>query len=153
MATFDSARYIESTKEIIFEYLKTLLPDTLIVFSYPDIANDEVELTKPMIAVEFNSSKNIDYGHGKVTGRGTRAKRKMLRYSFQIISSGDGKALLERDKIAQVIEMDMGKPETCYWFAKKGLTDLDIRFVNSYRARENIHVARLELFVYVTIIN
>ena len=153
MATFDSTRYIESMKEVIYEYLKSILPDTKITYAYPDFANDELELSKPEIAVEFNNSKNIDYSAGKNTGRGKRAKRKLIRFSFQVLSSGDGKGILERDRIVQLIEMEMGKPETIHWFAKRGMKELDIRFVNSYRARENVHVARLEMFVYITLLN
>lgn len=153
MAVFDSERYFESVKEVFNEYLKSLLPNTKITFNYPDVANDEIDLTHPVLWLEINNSKNVDKSIGYTNGHGGRTRRKRIKISLNVISTGDGNGILERDRIIQKLEMDLGKPSTIYDFASRGLRRIDARFMNSYRARENVHISRIEIFAFVTIRN
>ena len=151
MATFSSERLMESVKEIFYEELKLILPDTKITFNYKNQANDELDLEDPVIWVEINATKNIDRQVGYFDGHGGRAKRKRIKVSINVISMSDADSILKRDRIVQKIESEFGKTETIFRIAKKGLRRIDIRFMNSYRARENVQVARLETFSFVTI--
>lgn len=151
MATFSSERLMESVKEIFYEELKLILPDTKITFNYKNQANDELDLEDPIIWVEINATKNIDRQVGYFDGHGGRTKRKRVKVSINVISMSDADSILKRDRIVQKIESEFGKTETIFRIAKKGLRRMDIRFMNSYRARENVQVARLETFSFVTI--
>lgn len=150
---FDQTKYIETSKGIIKEYTKSLFPDYDLPLALPDLADDNLVLVKPVIYIEYNSSSNIDSYSGRNNGRGGKLKRKLLRFSFQILTTGENSAVLERDRIAQKLEYEFSTLETSKLFASKGLKDIDLRYVNSYRVREGIHLARLEMFTQISLMN
>jgi len=150
---FDQSKYIETSKGIIKEFTKTLLPDYDYPAGLPDIGNDQFSLERPLIHIEFNNSSWIDSRSGRNNGRGKRVKRKLLRYSFQVITTGENSAVLERDRISQTIEYEFTRTVNHELLASKGLKDIDMRYMNSYRVREGVHLARLELFTTITMVN
>jgi len=147
---FDQTKYIESTKGIIKEYIQSLFPNYEVSLGLPDLSDDNLSLTKPVISLEYNSSVNSDVKAGKVNGHGGRVKRKLLRFGIQILTTGENSAVLERDRIAQTLEYDMSKESTLQQLARQGLKDIDLRYVNAYRVREGVHLCRLELFTKIT---
>ena len=150
---FDQSKYIESSKGIIKEYTRGLFPDYDLPLALPDLADDNLKLINPVIYIEYNSSTNIDSYTGRNNGRGGKLKRKLLRFSFQVLTTGENSAVLDRDRIAQKLEYEFSKTETSQLFASKGLKDIDLRYVNSYRVREGVHLARLEMFTQISLMN
>lgn len=150
---FDQTKYIESSKGVIKEFIRGLFPDYDLPLALPDIADDNLNLTKPVIYIEYNNSINVDGNIGKSNGKGGRLKRKLLRFSFQILTTGENSAILERDRIAQTLEYELSKESTLKLLAGKGLKEADLRFVNAYRVREGVHLGRMELFVKVSLMN
>jgi hypothetical protein len=153
MATFDQTKYIESTKAVIKEYTRSLFPDYDIPLALPDLGDDNLKLKKPVIFIEFNNSNNLDLDKGRNNGRGGRLKRKTIRYSFQVLTTGENSAILDRDRIAQKLEYEFSTVATSQYFAAKGMKDVDLRYMNSYRVREGVHLARLELFAQISFMN
>ena len=149
----DQEKYVESSKMIIKEFFNKYFPDLKVAFVTPDMAGNELNLEEPVIVVEFNASRSIDRRSGRGNGKGQRVKRKQLRFSFQIVCSGDAQSLMKRDRLVQEIEYLGTKHEIVSEFAKSGLQNVDIRFMNSYRVRENIFLSRLELHTMITIVN
>lgn len=149
---FNQESYIETTKGIIKEHCKRLFPDYDIPIALPDLADDNLKLDKPVIHIEFNSSVNVDKKAGRNNGRGQRVKRKILRFSFQILTTGEGSAILNRDRVAQKIEYEFAKEESVRQLASQGLKDIDVRHINSYRVREGVHLCRLELYMSIKFI-
>lgn len=150
---FDQTKYIETTKGIVKEYIRELFPDHDLPLGLPDLSNDELTLVKPVIYIEFNNSTNVDGNVGRANGRGGRLKRKLLRFSFYVLTTGENSAVLERDRIAQTIEYEFSKEVNIRRLAGQGLREPDLRFVNSYRVREGVHLARLELFAKISLVN
>ena len=149
----EQEKYVESSKMIIKEFFQEYFPDLKVVFTIPDLANNELNLKEPVMVVEFNASRSIDRRSGRNNGKGQRAKRKQLRFSFQIVCAGDAHSLMKRDRLVQEIEYLGSKHEIVSEFAKSGLQNIDIRFMNSYRVRENVHLSRLEMHTMITIVN
>ncbi|MEM5838877.1 hypothetical protein [Bacillus sp. LMB3902] len=150
---FDQEKYIESAKGIIKEFLKKMFPDYDLPLALPDLADDNLSLEKPVVYIEFNNSMNIDGKAGRATGRGGRLKRKSLRFSFQILTTGENSAVLERDRISQKLEYEFSREMNIHKLASVGLKDVDIRYINSYRVREGVHLARLELYTTINLMN
>lgn len=150
---FDQTKYIESTKEVIKNFTKVLFPDCDIPLAIPDLGDDNLSLSKPVIFIEYDNSVNIDPFSGKNNGRGKRQKRKLLRFSFQIITTGGNLAVLQRDRIVQSLEYEFMKDSNVKLLASKGIKEPDVRYMNSYRVREQVHLARLELFFKVSFLN
>jgi hypothetical protein len=150
---FDQTKYIESTKGIIKEYVRTLFPDYNLPLAIPDLSDDNLILIKPVIYIEYNGSMNTDRKAGRSNGKGIRVKRKILKFSFQIITTGENSAILDRDRIAQQLEYKFSRQEVIQQLASQGMKDIDLRYINSYRVREGVHLARLELFSEVKLTN
>lgn len=150
---FDQDAYIETTKGIIKELFKEWFPETDMPLGLPNLGADDLNLAKPVIFIEYNSSINRDQKAGKWTGHNTRHKRKTLRYSVMVITTGESDAILQRDRISQKIEIDLGKSVTVERLAGQGLKDIDCRFVNAYKVREGVHLSRLEFYTTISIIS
>lgn len=150
---FDQDRYIESSKGILKLWLISLFPDYEVNLGIPDISDDTINVYDPVLYLEYNDSINKDIMSGYNTGRGKRHKRKILRFSVRILTTGENKGILQRDKVAQKIESESLKENVLSEMANKGLTRLETKYVNSYRVRENLHLARIEIYTLVNFYN
>lgn len=148
---YSQDKYVESVKGTIIEFLKANVPEADFVLAFPDIPGTEFSLTRPLVYVEFERELNIDIRKGKYTGKGTRSKRKMLTYSFQVITTGNNSAVMVRDRIIQKIASNVISQYEL--LSGKGLQKADSRYVGSYRVREGIHLARMEFYCEIKFIN
>ncbi|QJT70406.1 hypothetical protein [Microcystis phage MaeS] len=131
--------YIESVKGTLVEFITMNVPDAEIVLAFPDITGENFSLVKPVIYIEFERELNIDAQKGKSNGGGKRVKRKILTYSLQVITTGDNRAVMERDRIVQTITQKVVSQYEL--LSGKGLQKAESKFVGSYRVREGIHLA------------
>lgn len=148
---FSQDQYIESVKGTIIEFFKANVPEADVGLAFPDITGVDFSLTKPLIYIEFERELNIDSRKGKYTGRGTRSKRKMLTYSFQVITTGDNSAVMVRDRIIEKITSQVIRQNE--YLSGKGIRKAETKFVGSYRVREGVHLARQEFYCEIKFIN
>ena len=153
MISFDQEKYIETSKGIIKELLKEWFTDLEIPVGLPDLASDELNLVKPVIYIGYDGSTNLSKKAGRNTGRGTRHKRKLLRFTLMIINTGESSAVMQMDRIAQEIEAKACKPEILQRLAGQGLKEFEANFINAYKVREGVHITRMEIYCEINIIN
>lgn len=146
---FDQEKYIESVKEIIITYIKSKFPECKVITAFPNVEGTDLNLTKPLIYVEFERESNIERRRGKWVSGNNYSRRLNIVYSLQIFTGGENTGVLARDRVIQKLKVDIPRNERV--FAGQGLKKVDIRFMGSYRLRERIHLARIELFGQVTI--
>lgn len=152
--------YIESTKGVIKEFVEGCTPEADVAIAFPDTKGSELSLEnvlsgkfslkQPLIYLEFERELNVDTRAGRWNG-GARVKRKMLTFALQVITTGNNKAVLSRDRIVQKVVNEVMKKET--FLSGKGLRKAECKFVGSYRVREGVHLARLEFYCEVKFIN
>lgn len=148
---YNQSVYIESSKGVITEFLKSIVPEADIGVAFPDITGEGFSLAKPLIYVEFERELNIDSRMGRYNGKGTRTKRKLLTYSVQVITTGNNAAVLARDRIIQKAASETIKQQT--FLSGKGIRKAEAKYTGSYRVREGVHLARLEFYCEVKFIN
>lgn len=142
---YDQEKYVETTKGIVKEFVQNLIPEAKIILGELPNADDNLNIDKPNIYIEYERDLHIDDRAGYRTGRGNRKKRYRLTYSFQIITQGDTYGVMDRDRIVQKIVAAVNKEKTSQEFAQRGLYKLGGKFVSSYRVRENLFLARVEI--------
>lgn len=141
---FDQDLYIETTKGIMKEFAVMTVPEAGIIIGEPQISDETLVVDKPKIYIEYERDLSIDKLYGRNSGRGYYKKRYRLTYSFQILTQGDNKGVMERDRIVQKLVGSTMKKKTNNWFVGKGLYKIEGRFISSYRVRENLYLARVE---------
>lgn len=151
MAEYNQESYIESVKGTLTEFIKSVVPEADTVIAFPDIAGKGFALTKPLVYVEFERELNVDARKGRHNGKGTRTKRKMLTYAFQVVTTGSNAAVLSRDRVVQKIVLETMKQGT--FLSGKGIRKAECKFTGSYRVREGVHLARLEFYCEVNFTN
>lgn len=142
---FNQDMYVESTKGIMKEFVAMTVPEATIILSEPQIPNETLVIDKPKIYIEYERDLPIDKFYGRNSGRGYYKKRHRLTYSFQILTQGDNKGVMERDRTVQKLVGSTMKKQTSEWFVSKGLYKIEGRFISSYRVRENYYLARVEV--------
>lgn len=150
---FEQERYIESTIETFKSELRNILPDVDFPVGIPNVGDERFTLDKPVVSVRYRSSANIDGHLGKNTGRGTKVKRKLLNLFVLVITTGNNEAILQRDRICQKIENHFSDESVYQRLYSQGFSGSEARFGNSYRVREGVHLARVEIFTEVKFIN
>jgi hypothetical protein len=145
---FDQEKYIESVKGILMAYIRNLLPEHKVITAFPDVEGTSLDLSVPLVYVEFERESNVERRRGKWVGDDSYQRRVTVVYSIQVFTSGDGKGVLARDRTIQKLKVDIPRNERV--FAGQGLRKVDMRFMGSYRLRERIHLARMEFFTQVT---
>ena len=147
----DQEKYVEGVKGIIINFLKSIVPEADNVPAFPDITGSSFSLKKPIVFVEFEREVNLDIRRGRHNGRGKRVKRKQLTFSFQVVTTGDNKAVMERDRIIQkIINGVMSKED---FLSGKGIRKADAKYTGSFRVREGVHLARIDFYGEVKFIN
>lgn len=148
---FNQNSYIESVKGTIIEFIKSTVSDVEVVLAFPDITGSNFSLSKPMIYVEFERELNLDIRKGRHNGRGSMTKRKLLTYSFQVITTGDKAAVMARDRTIEKISLQAIRQNEL--LSGKGLRKAETKYTGSYRVREGVHLARLEFYCEIKFIN
>lgn len=148
---FNQDVYIESVKGTLKEFLKSVIPEADIALAFPDITGDGFSLTKPLVYIEFERELNIDAHKGRHNGAGKRAKRKMLTYSLQVITTGSDSAVMARDRIIQKMVKQVILQSGL--LSGKGLRKPEAKYVGSFRVREGVHLARLEFYCQIKFTN
>lgn len=144
-------KYIEETKEILISFLKSIVPESDVVPAFPDITGKNFSLKRPLLFVEFEREVNLDIRRGRHDGNGRRIKRKQLTFSFQVITTGDNKAIMQRDRIIQKIINGMLEHDDV--LSGKGLRKAEAKYTGSFRVREGIHLARIDFYGEIKFIN
>jgi len=142
---YDQSKYVETTKGIVKEFVQKQIPEAKIILGELPNADDNLNIDRPNIYIEYERDLAIDDRYGYRNGRGGHKKRYRLTYSFQIITQGDTYGVMDRDRIVQKIVAAVNKKETSVEFAQRGLYKLGGKFVSSYRVRENLFLARVEI--------
>ncbi|AGR46590.1 hypothetical protein vBBak6_038 [Bacillus phage v_B-Bak6] len=142
---YDQEKYVETTKGIVKEFIQQTIPEAKIILGELPNADDNLNIDKPNIYIEYERDLPIDRRYGYRTGRGGHKKRHRITYSFQIITQGDTYGVMDRDRIVQKIVAAVNKDKTSQEFAQRGLYKLEGKFVSSYRVRENLFLARVEI--------
>lgn len=145
--------YIEDSNKVIKDAIRGWMPGIDLPIAIPNIGDDSLVLSKPTIFIEFNNSMNIDKRIGKRNGRGKNVKRKLLNYSILVITTGDNRSILERDRITQTIESNCASESISNEMARLGAYNIDCRFVNAYKVREGINLARLSLNMEIRMVD
>lgn len=148
---YSQDKYVESVKGTIIEFLGSVVPEAEFVLAFPDISGNKFSLKKPLIYIEFERELNTDAKKGRHNGRGQISKRKLLTYSFQVITTGDNGAVMQRDRIIQKITSAVLSQYEL--LSGKGLRKAESKFVGSYRVREGVHLARQEFYCEIKFIN
>jgi hypothetical protein len=151
MVVFDSQEYITSFKTAFINATNDHLgiPYSQIVQGTPDITEGGMSLSEPVVYLEIVNTDAIDR-QGKNDGNGGKIKRDIIRLSLQIISSGHNQQILARDRIINKIHA-IEDSANRYAFAEKGIRKPLVRNMGSYRVREGVHLARMEIFVEVLV--
>lgn len=142
---YDQSKYVETTKGIVKEFAQKLVPEAKIILGELPNADDTLNIDRPNIYIEYERDLHIDDRYGYRTNRGSHKKRYRLTYSYQIITQGDTYGVIDRDRIVQTIVSAVNQKEHSVEFAKRGLYKLGGKFVSSYRVRENLFLARVEI--------
>lgn len=152
MAVYNQDSYIESAKGTLIEFIKSVVgTEADVSIAFPDITGATFSLAKPLIYVEFERELNLDSFRGRRNGAGKQTKRKMLTYSFQVITTGNNAAVMARDRIVQKLVSQTLKQYEL--LSGKGLRKAEAKYVGSYRVREGVHLARLEFYSEIKFTN
>lgn len=149
---FDQAKYIESSKSVLRSFVKSIFPEYNVKLGFDNTGEDTLQLTNPEIYIEYLNDMNVFLYAGKRTGTGKRHKKKLLNFNILIYSTGDLTNLLKRDRIAQTLELAFCEESNLQFLSGEGLHKSELRFGNSYRIREGVHVTRMALTTEINII-
>jgi hypothetical protein len=154
MIIYDQSKYIETTKGIVKEYIQTNAGmDVDVPVAFPNISDESLSLEKPNVYIEYVRDLNLDVKGGKRTGKGTRRKRKRLTFALYVITQGDARSVLERDRILQNLQGEIVKSAQIEFLSGKGIYEPEMTYMGSYAAREGVHLARLEFYFQIHFIN